>query len=371
MSDMFLHSDLNPSPAPAPFVFERSSRLYTPQERLRPSSGPRVVHAPPIRHALATVTLGTTIEYRGLAVTALIGDDDPACDYLLVEEALSRGAVTIREVSAYGAMNQLHVFNRADKPLLIVDGQELAGSVQNRVINLSVLIRPQRDALIPVSCVERGRCAGQTYRFTSASRMQFASGRAKKMADVSRSLSSRNERQSNQAAIWHAIHEKTEQMQVGSNTEAMAAIYEQHAVALQEYVEALGHLERWRGALFAVHGHLAGLELFDSASTWLRLLPQIVRSYAVEALDEPVDQQKPLDSAPSALLDVLAGANTYSFATCGDGFDVRIKGRSVRGAALVFGARIVHLAAFTDVLDMRSLPPWLLLSNRTAVPTGT
>jgi hypothetical protein len=365
MSDVFLHSDLGQSPTPPPFVSKLSSRLDSPQARLHPSSGPRVVHAPPIRHALATVTLGATIEYRGLAVTALIGDDDPACDYLLVDEALSRGAATIREVSAHGGMSELHVFNRADKALLIIDGQELAGAVQNRVLNLSVLIGPQRDALIPVSCVERGRCAGQTFRFTSASRMQFASGRATKMADVSRSLSLRNERQANQAAIWQAIHEKSQRMQVSSNTKAMAAIYEQHAAALEEYVEALGHLERWRGALFAVHGRLAGLELFDSASTWRRSLPQIVRSYAVDALDEPADQPKPLDSAPGVLLDVLADANTYSFTTCGDGFDVRIKGRSVRGAALVFGARIIHLAAFTDVLDIRSLPPWRLRSRRT------
>ena len=368
MSDMSLHSDLDQSPIPPPFVSKLSSRLYAPQARPRPSSGPRVVHAPPIRHAL-----GTTMEYRGLAVTALIGDDDPACDYLLIEEALSRGAVTIREISAYSAMSELHVFNRAEKPLLIVDGQELAGSVQNRVVNLSVLIGPQSDAFIPVSCVERGRCAGQTFRFTSASRMQFASGRAKKMADVSRSLSSRNERQANQAAIWHAIEQKAERMQVTSATGAMAAIYQQLAAALEEYIEALGHIERWRGALFAVHGRVVGLELFDSASTWFRLLPQIVRSYAVEALEEPADQQKPVGSTPGVLLDVLADANMCSFTTCGDGFDVRIKAGSVTGAALVFGARIIHLAAFTDVLSAGypSLPPWLLLSSRTAVAGGT
>jgi len=102
--------------------------------------------SPPIRHALATVTLGTTIEHRGLAVTALIGDDDPACDYLTVEEALAQGVVTIREVVVYGAVSELHVFNRADKPLLIVDGEELAGSVQNRVINLSVLVGSRTEA---------------------------------------------------------------------------------------------------------------------------------------------------------------------------------------------------------------------------------
>lgn len=359
MSDMSFRPDLDHGPIAPPFLSELSSQLCESRARPRRSSHRHVVHAPPIRHALATVTLGTTIEHRGLAVTALIGDDDPACDYLTVEEALSQGVVTIREVAVRGAVNELHVFNRADKPLLIVDGEELAGSVQNRVINLSVLVGKRREALIPVSCVERGRSDGQTLRFTSASRMQFASGRAMKMADVSRSLSSRNARQANQAAIWSAIEQKAERMQASSHTGAMAAIYQQHAAALEEYVEALGSIERWRGALFAVHGRLAGLELVDTASTWVRLMPKIVRSYAIDALEERPDQMKPVDMTPSRLLDGVAEAATRSFITFGDGFDVRIKGRSAKGAALVFGSRIIHLAAFTDVLygGTRSLPP--------------
>jgi hypothetical protein len=139
-------------------------------------------------------------------------------------------------------------------------------------------------------------------------------------------------------------------MQVNSNTGAMAAIYQQHAAALEEYVDALGSIERCRGALFIVHGRLAGLELLDSASTWIRLMPKIVRSYAIDALEERGDQKKPVDIAPSVLLDVIAEAETRSFSTFGDGFDVRIKGGSVTGAALVFGSRIIHLSAFTDVL---------------------
>jgi hypothetical protein len=147
----------------------------------------------------------------------------------------------------------------------------------------------------------------------------------------------------------------------------MAAIYKQHATALDAYVEALGNVERWRGAVFTVHGRIAGLELFDSTSTWLRLMPKIVRSYAIEALDEQPDATRPSNIAPGVLLDVLAEAETASFATFGDGFDVRIVGKSLTGAALIFGSRIVHVAAFTEVLiDGRvSLPPWARLSNLT------
>jgi hypothetical protein len=120
--------------------------------------------------------------------------------------------------------------------------------------------------------------------------------------------------------------QKAERMQLSSNTGAMVAIYEQHAAALDKYLEALGHIERWRGALFVVHGRLVGMELFDTANTWFPLLPQIVRSYAVEALEEPADQQKRIGSAPGVLLDVVADANTWSFTICGDGFDLRING---------------------------------------------
>jgi len=354
MSEIPFCPDLEHDPIPHPFLSEFPSELYEPRGRRCPSSHRTGVYRPqPIPHALATVMVGTTIEHRGLAVAPLIGLDDPACDYLTLDEALSSGSVTIREVSAYGNVNELHVFNGAERPLLIVDGEELSGSVQNRVVNLSMLIDKRSPASIPVSCVERGRCDGETFRFTSASRMQFASVRAEKMAQISRSLSSSGERKANQAAIWSAIQQKAERMRVKSNTEAMAAIYQQHAVALDGYVEALGRVERQRGAVFTVHGLLAGMELFDSASTWDRLMPKIVRSYAIDALEERADQKKRVEIAPDVLLDVVAQAKSSSFASFGNTFDVRIKGMSVTGGAVVFASRVIHLAVFTSAAAFR------------------
>jgi len=363
MSNMSSCPDLAHDPIPHPLLSEFPSEPYEPRARRRPSSRRSGRYtAPPIPHALATVIVGTTIEHRGLAVTPLIGHDDPACDYLTLEEALSSGAVTIREMSVYGSINKVHVFNRAERPLLIVDGEELSGSVQNRVVNLSVLIDKRTPALVPVSCVERGRCDGETFRFTSASRMQFASGRAEKMAQITRSLSLCEKRQADQVAVWSAVQLKAERLQAVSKTGAMADIYQQHAAALDGYVEALGRVERQRGAVFTVHGRLAGMELFDSASTWDRLMPKIVRSYAIDALEERADQKKGAEIGPDVLLDVVAQVETPSYTSFGDTFDVRIEGMSVTGSALVFGSRVINLAAFNlpheGTLDIEHLTGW-------------
>lgn len=367
--------DLDRRPTP-PSLEELPLERYEPHARLRPSShAAATICPPPVAHALATVTMGTTVEHRSLAVTPLLGDDDPACDYLTVDEAFATGCLSIREVSVRGHVNKLRVTNRADRALLIVDGEEFAGSVQNRVVNLSMLVGSRSQVCIPVSCVERGRSDGETFRFTSAPRIQFASGRARKMTKVSASLSAREERQPNQApiwsligeetrhhhatqaSVWSAIAEKAWRMQVISKTDSMGAIYDRHVDALDEFVRALGSTRHQRGAVFSVGGRLAGMELFDSASTWHRLMRKVVCSYAIDALEQRADQNAESRLDPARLLDAVADAETRSFVSFGDGFDVRMNGKSVTGGALVFGGRVIHLAAFASPETLESTDP--------------
>ena len=47
--------------------------------------------------------------------------------------------------------------NRGPKPTLIIDGEELVGAKQNRVVNLTILVAAESELIIPVSCVEAGR----------------------------------------------------------------------------------------------------------------------------------------------------------------------------------------------------------------------
>ena len=81
------------------------------------------------------------------------------------DQALAQKTLTITEVSQGGSVPQLLAVNSGDLPILIVDGEELAGAKQNRILNASVLLAPKSETVIPVSCTEQGRWAYASREF--------------------------------------------------------------------------------------------------------------------------------------------------------------------------------------------------------------
>ena len=76
--------------------------------------------------------------------------------------SLERVIVTVEEVSESGSVPNLLVENKGDIRILFIEGEELVGAKQNRVLNTSVLIAAKSRVKIPVSCVEAGRWASPT-----------------------------------------------------------------------------------------------------------------------------------------------------------------------------------------------------------------
>ena len=68
-----------------------------------------------------------------------------------------------------------------DRPLLLLDGEELIGAKQDRILNTTVLVAAHTEVTIPVSCVEQGRCgyrgAASSARATPGSTPPSARGR--------------------------------------------------------------------------------------------------------------------------------------------------------------------------------------------------
>src|SRR5207249_3998616 len=83
-------------------------------------------------------------------------------------------AVTIGEVSAAGEVPALSVVNDADRPVLLLDGEELVGARQNRILNTTVLVAAQATLRIPVSCVEQGRWSYRGKRFETGDAVSVA-----------------------------------------------------------------------------------------------------------------------------------------------------------------------------------------------------
>ena len=60
-------------------------------------------------------------------------------NYYNLTGSLKEGTAEITEVSESGDVPKILFKNRADKPILLVDGEELVSCKQNRALNLSVL----------------------------------------------------------------------------------------------------------------------------------------------------------------------------------------------------------------------------------------
>jgi hypothetical protein len=302
-------------------------------------------------HAVAArvkqVGLGEAIEFGNLTVFPLVGGGLRRPAYLTLDEAIAGGVVEIGEVSEGGSVPHIQVCNKSPQPVLLVDGEELVGAKQNRIVNLTIMVPAHRTLIIPVSCVEAGRWRQEADGFAAAPRAQYAKARGEKMRDVTASLSREGSRHADQHAIWEDIAAKASRMHAASETGAMSAIFDRHAAPIEAYAEAIVAVDQQVGAVFAIDGAVKGLDLFDSSDTLRKVLPKLVRSYAADAIESGRrNVSRPSASRAAAFLEAVSAAEARSFPAVGEGVDVRIESPDVTGGALTVDDAIVHLAAF-------------------------
>ena len=301
-----------------------------------------------IGHSLAALKVGEAQTYSNLTLFPLIGDGDSAPGYVLLDEALDRHLVRVTEVSTSGSVPELALENDSKESVLLVDGDELIGAKQNRVLNLSILVASGKRLTIPVSCVEQGRWAYRSREFQAAKRTLFARARARKAQGVSHALRAYGERRANQSQVWADVAAKAGRLRVESDTLAMSDIYVDRAAELDTYVRAFRPLPAQRGAVVAIGGKVVGVELFDSAAAFARYLEKLVRAYALDAIERKADESPatPSECDARAFLDLLWATQAERFKALGEGEDIRLTGQGIAGGALAAGGRLVHLAAF-------------------------
>lgn len=297
---------------------------------------------------LSTLEVGTPTTCHNLTLYPLLGKGCSHPDYLTLDEALAQGSAHITEVSEGGSVPDLRFVNESDRPVLLLDGEELVGAKQNRVLNLTLLVPARSTLLIPVSCVEAGRWAHVSVEFGTSGHAHYATGRAHRVAQVSESMRATGARRSDQGQVWSDITDKFARLDSSSPTMAMADIYTQHETRLEDYVQAFAAQQGQLGAVFAIGGEIIGCDLFDCAATLSKLLSKLVRSYGLDALDVS-DANVPVPPSQEAVQTFLQGiarAEAQTFTALGEGEDVRLTGDHLAGGALIVEGRILHLSAF-------------------------
>ena len=304
-----------------------------------------------IAQRLDRISVGESQQCKNLTMFPLVDEHPQEAHYLLLEEALESGKAKVTEVVESGSVPELKFVNEADKPVLLIDGEELVGAKQNRIINLTILIPAKTAIVIPVSCVEQGRWRADSSKFSAAKRTHFATGRARKANRVSESMNRSGSRHTDQNEVWDDIEIKFRRMKADSPTRAAAAMYESNRASLDDFEKAFAPISNQTGALFAINGKAIGFDLFDSGKPFQSMLQSLVQSYALDAidnLDEKSSENPAAGSQPAQkLLDDCVQAVVNRFPALGEGQDLRLQGNGLTGGALEAGERIIHMCAFS------------------------
>src|SRR5437879_6512787 len=94
-----------------------------------------------LRELLEVIRIGGPVSHGALTVVPFLVPARAEPDWLTLTEAGDK--VTIEEINEGGSVPTLRLHNRAGKPVLLLDGEELVGAKQNRVLNTTVLVAAQ------------------------------------------------------------------------------------------------------------------------------------------------------------------------------------------------------------------------------------
>ena len=125
---------------------------------------------------------GEIKEFKNLTIIPLFAETGPKSpDYLTMEDAINSRLLIIGEKNSGGSVPELIAQNLADIPVLLLDGEEVIGAKQNRILNASILLAPKSTTVIPVSCVEAHRWSYTTENFGHSDaylKLRYTQGKA-------------------------------------------------------------------------------------------------------------------------------------------------------------------------------------------------
>ena len=104
---------------------------------------------------LETGKLARKQSYKNLTLFPLLAPEAAAPDYLTLEQALARNLVRISELDQAGSVPELRLTNKGKQKVLIIEGEELVGAKQNRIVNATFLVAaPPPAGAAPISAAD-------------------------------------------------------------------------------------------------------------------------------------------------------------------------------------------------------------------------
>lgn len=268
-------------------------------------------------------------------------------DYLLGAEAIAAGALKVHEHGG-GQVPQLVAINDAPLPVLLLDGEHLEGAMQNRILNVAVMLAPNSKTLLPVSCVEQGRWDHTNYSSSFAPSKVHSYARLRRLQAEQTVAAARvgAERRASQSAVWAEVATKHREAAVSNSaTGAMGDVYAGRRPSIDHVLRTFSKPEaRQTGVLCLIECSPVALDAFDRPSTLAKMWSRLVSGYAMDAVGSLDGEIEP--GVAEEFISIARAADWSEHRGVALGTDVVCTTPGIVGTALSFEDGIAHLALF-------------------------
>lgn len=220
-------------------------------------------------------------------------------EFISVHKAFNQNKIKVQEVSVTGNVNELLVTNLSNEHIFIMDGDILRGAKQNRVVNTSIYISPNKTLFIPVSCVEQGRWRYESDSFSASDELLNRKIRADKSRDIYENRNSSTcKHQANQSKVWGNVMSYMMETETNSSTQSYSDINIMKDRDYSSMISDLRFNNEANGVAYFIAGKLKGIEIFNRTDVYQDYFHKILKTVA---MDTEIKLKKQLMKAPFSL----------------------------------------------------------------------
>jgi hypothetical protein len=300
--------------------------------------------------ALPKLRVGDPVRHEALSVFPLFSEPSSEIYYRLSDEALADQSLLVEEVSEGGSVPNLLVENKGDQRVLFLEGEELIGAKQNRILNTSLLIAAHTKIKVPVSCVEQGRWRYKSRYFGSSGSHSPSKLRRALKGSVARSLKEKRGHTSDQGEVWKEVSSLHASYGVESSTGAMSDAFDAYQDQIASFREKLQYVEGAAGIAVAIGARVVSVDLFDKPSTCRKVWDRLLSGVVFDALEAGPSEQ---NASVADVEQFLAAAGDLPWERAdavGEGEEYRAESKQGdHASALVFEGAVVHESVLTAV----------------------
>ena len=265
---------------------------------------------------------------------------------ITLKKALELGLAEVKECEQ-STVNTLIVKNNAVTPLILIDGEEVIGGDQNRLVNSTILVAPKSEMKIPVSCTERGRWAYKSEFKDSEYIANYETRRAK--------MSAIRLKKPVQNTVWSSIDCLEDMNEYKSPTSAMTESYDKLKIDHNNFIKAFTIENDQNGIVIILNGEIKGFELFLNSEIYKEFHEKILKSYLIDAKNENTTFSINIDEI-KLVLDNAIASNFEKKESEGLEEAYEFENESGFGKLYSYSQEIIHWSYFKQIEDKINNP---------------